>query len=387
MKLFYFGLIILGTLFLNTSKSFSQTNFIDGLIVTEIGDTLFGKIDFPERKKSPIRIAFIQRGSGDTKIFTPDDIRSFSVGEVSYESREVTIDLAPLEIIDRKTEILPLSLMKQVFLKPLIRGTTSLFLFENERVHFYLEEKGQIIQLVSNQYMILSEGKYQLKKEYEYSYREQLSAFNKSCSDNEISKVKYNSDSLVEFILKCHFGENSGNVTYALRKGKIAIKKGVMLGLGREFFNYGIEINEQETQPFEKEKAINTLLGIKLKFIFPKNEQKTSVSVSIDYTQLKFESDDYYRDFESLNFKTWYSAKSQAKLISPFYDIGISFSKKISDASNENYEPIYKVRPGYFVGAGLEIGSFYGVLRADLRPRGAYSTSNRTLSLLFGIEL
>lgn len=386
MRFFASGFFLLALLTLNPSRGFSQVNFIDGLIISETGDSLYGKIDFQDWSRNPTSITFIQNGSVNTEVLSPEDIRSFSVGEVYYESREVVLDLAPLEVIDKRTEVLPLSLLRQVFLKSLIRGTTSLFLFKTERPHFYLEEKGQITQLVSNQYVVLSEGKYQLRKEYEYSYREQLSIFNTSCNDNETSKVEYSSASLVDFILKCHLDEKSDEITYVLKSGNVVVETGFLIGFGREFFNHGNEINEQEKLPLEKKSAGSTSFGFKLKFILPKNDQKNSVSVSVDYAQIKIGSDEEYMDFNTFNFRTWYSSKSEIESISPFYDIGISISKKISDEDNEDFEPVYKVRPGYFVGGGIDFGIFYGVLRADLRPRGGFSVDHKTFSLLFGFE-
>lgn len=393
MKFFSSGFLLL-LLMLASSKLLAQTNFIEGLIVTDVGDTLYGKIDFRDWSKNPTSIDFIEEGRDVVQNLIPGNIKEFNVGINRYLSRKVSIDLTPLKVSAR-TETPVTSMERTVFLKVLVLGKLSLYSYRHNRVNFYLEEEGRITELISHQAAVTRGGSLVLDTREQFLYKAQLSEINTICIEENPQTVAYKASSLMEFVLGCNYRgseSDNGDVSYVLEKKKTVISPGIIVGFGTEYFNYGRGVNEQEILESQKNTAENFTFGFKLKFIFPENMQRNSASLSLEYSKIKFEPESGYRryigyrDFESLNFKVWYSTRVYARTISPVFDMGVSISKKITDTENEDFEPVFKTRPGYFIGAGLEIGGLYSVLRFDIRPRGGFSTDQRTISLLFGYE-
>lgn len=125
----------------------AQSNFKQGYLITQRGDTLNGFIDYKEWRYNPDKVRFKHSLQNvETQIFTADDLHSFRV--VGYESySKFTLHISMNEVaFENLTEAVDTtSTVKTVFLKEVLRG---------DRISLYSYRDA-----VKNRFYVLSKGK------------------------------------------------------------------------------------------------------------------------------------------------------------------------------------------------------------------------------------
>lgn len=145
MKLLAF--LILFLFLLNTS--FSQKNFQKGYIVTIVGDTLSGEIDYRDWSKSPAEIRFRKLNESESRIFNPYQIKAFGLNlGIKYNSFETTLYQTKEEssIAAYKSVV-----DTTVFMEVLSKGKLTLYEFseKGEKSRFFaIKDNGSLIQLI-----------------------------------------------------------------------------------------------------------------------------------------------------------------------------------------------------------------------------------------------
>lgn len=440
MRVLTSGFFLLTLLALNPSKGISQTNFIDGLIVTEIGDTLYGKIDFQNWHRNPANINFIQKGSNDVQNLVPGNVTFFSTDLGRYVSKKVSIDQTPLRAVSR-TESTPSSIEKRVFLKVLVRGEVSLFFYKDKRDHFYIEENNQTYELISNQYLIKRRGRFLVVRANETKYQEQLSELDANCAGANTKKVRYKVSSLTEFILKCNDEGAPGYVSYTFNKGKVKVKHGPYLGTSTTYldlkFSQGRTTERSNYTEFDVNHSF--LIGYRIKFIQPGDLEKKAFVVGFDYS--KFEStsgvtlinlNPLYNGFteqqtitnleygfETISMSALFNYTFKPEQLGPIIETGFIYSRRKDITSGGTYDvdryswsefidndgsisgltkidsiiedrtfntTDKRIQFGVVFGVGLKHKSIFGMVRGELRKFRLEPVRQRTISLTLGYE-
>lgn len=118
--------------------AFSQTNFTEGLLVTNSGDTIPGQIDDRDWKKNPKSIAFRTTVDGQTQTKLPLDVRGFYLKERQewYKGAAIVVDKSSQRESDVLKNVNVRGIVTDtVFLRLLVKGRLSLSLSRRVRPH------------------------------------------------------------------------------------------------------------------------------------------------------------------------------------------------------------------------------------------------------------
>src|SRR5699024_4866108 len=82
---------------LGSGTLYAQSNFQQGLIITQSGDSLRGQIDDLEWIKSPDYIRFRKKADSEIQTFTPLNLSAFQVAGRWYKGAIIPVDQATLK--------------------------------------------------------------------------------------------------------------------------------------------------------------------------------------------------------------------------------------------------------------------------------------------------
>src|SRR5688572_12361665 len=132
----------------------AQGNYQPGFVVENNGDTVKGSIDYKRWDRSPTKITF--KSVTQSIVYSPLDIKSFTVTNEVYISAIVDVDRSPFKITELDNSPNPSYEKDTVFLQSLIQGEKSLLHLKDESAknHFYIVDNGSFVPLVYKQYTI-----------------------------------------------------------------------------------------------------------------------------------------------------------------------------------------------------------------------------------------
>jgi hypothetical protein len=193
MKLYFAFLIALFPLL-----SYSQSNYREGYVLKNNGDTLKGYVNFREWAKTPLNIQFKSKKAADIEVFTPADIRGFGVSPgVDFVTYTGSLSNTKTQFPNIDDHLDTTSTHGMFFLKRLIAGDkASLFVYTNTyKSCFLISEQGiQPVELkfyyyYSNVLKIANKGNIytgQLKalfEKYNLATKENLDKIDRSAFD------------------------------------------------------------------------------------------------------------------------------------------------------------------------------------------------------------
>lgn len=124
-----------------SSPAKAQKNFIEGFVLYDVGDTLKGFIDYQEWVKNPNTIDFKESENAQVRNYGLLQIYGFGVADTYYQGARVKIETSPVRTNFLSTESDFKFEDRFVFLKAVVLGGKSLYLYkdENAKDHFYIE--------------------------------------------------------------------------------------------------------------------------------------------------------------------------------------------------------------------------------------------------------
>lgn len=191
--------LLLSGIFLCCLSTFSQKNFHPATIVTIDGRSLTGEIDYRNWQKTPSTILFRTDKSSEPRNYTVDDLQSFKVSGDVYKR-------AIVDIMERRDDLAHLSQgsamdtrKDTVFLLTIVTGPKSLYYYNDNVNHFYIENESGYEWLRFKRYklkeevLVASENYAPTSQQYIGTNREyigQLREYLKDCS-NLSNDIKY----------------------------------------------------------------------------------------------------------------------------------------------------------------------------------------------------
>lgn len=396
---------------LTTINFFGQTNFIKGTITTNEGTVVEGFIDYQEWRTNPKEIKF--KSNDAIIIYSPMDISRFNVSNEIYFAKKVVLDVTPQRLSSLKKNIKPILKEKILFLNSLVLGEINLFLYENERQHFFLELNGKIEELIYRKK--LTDDKMNIS--YNRRYVGQLKLFLNDCSlSDNLNNLEYKI-SQIENLIKKYNECKGGGSSFVKKKMKTHNEFFILVGLR----NSNLTItNNGSSDNVQYNPSSNTSLsiGVAFNWFFSRNRQQLSLLNELSYNSYKYNSDS--KVFNNSNqWFTDYSLNvdlSQVKLVTliryqflfrnsdfdPFINVGIGNGFLISDGSFENKkvsfygtetitsdEPFGGIRSheeSLVIGIGGRYKRFMGEVRyekgRDIAEYVSYLVSNKNISLI-----
>ncbi len=270
----------------------SQSNFIQGVIINNNGDTVFGAIDYRNWKNNPQTINFINK-SNEKKVYEASSIKSFHIPSLkeTYRSFTVEMDRLPGDPDDAINNLLVDSAFhkKNVFLLQLVNHPiASLYLYaESRKDHFYFVNRNeQPIELIHH--YIYNESTAQVQEIAQY--KDQLFQFFSTCSDvaNDAQSIKYRKTDIQDLIIRYIKCQAPGTDLEIKKKDQSSLQVGLLAGVAFNKFKF----DGTNSLLVDKNYSSNTspLLGISLDIGLARNQDKWHIVNELSYKMYKTSS-------------------------------------------------------------------------------------------------
>lgn len=358
--------------------SSAQSNFQPGYIVTQSGDSLYGKIDDQDWIINPEAILFRPSDSSQSQTFTPKDLHSFGVDGKRYLSQLVSIDETPMTVNDYNI-VHVTSITKAVFLSVLVRGRVSLFFYKDSRDHFYYSTSDATLELISHEYVTKSGGALYEVTNGKNEFRDQLAHL---CPTQNAGNLGYNKRSLTNFVAACDAKNPSTSPTFVKKIGSTQFQLQLLLGLSSSSTINVATLNGYLMRLVNYRQ--NLAVGVSGEFISPGGREKRSI-----FTDLLFNSysvgntvDHKVLTVDYLKADAGMRYKFGAYRIRPFAEAGLSLAMPLHYKS-VGIRPD-AMSPGLILGLGVQLWRFGFDVRDDIL--GFASSNPKINSLLFDVR-
>lgn len=383
--LFYFCVAIVATL-----PVAAQPMFEKGFITDNDGNKQAALINIGELLSFPITIEYKVDSRASIISANPTELQSVEVSGFKIVSFNGNVDFEDSINVSSKPNFKPTSLL----LKQMVEGSVNLFTYKSgAHTYFFIQtSKFEIQQLLAFSFK-RPDGVISIKNDFKPQLLTALS--NTNCySENEIEQLKYDANSLKDFIKSYNncdastFREFNGPGYFNLKYLNIS------LFAGNTFYSVlsKAQLNNYKQSVFEGSKI--PVFGAEFEYLLPHLKNKFSFWGSVNYKQ--FTDTDFAAfsgttpDTAKLNYQAlettigvrWYINSSN---IAKFYsDIGFSQTHEVGDGIRIDYNrksdfEDVSLPPHFVFGAGVIIKNRYAL---DLK----FEYLDRTISDLDSAE-
>jgi hypothetical protein len=281
------------TLFLSLSiiisiKSFSQINFEKGYFINDSNQKIECFIKNIDWKNNPTKFEYKLSQDANALKDSIETVKEFAISGFSkYIRATVKIDRSRNNLNYLTTEKNPIFQEEKLFLKVLLEGNASLFLYEDGNLirFFYNLNDSGIKQLVYKSYLIdnnVAQNNY---------FRQQLFIDLKcqSINLNDVEQLNYVKRDLERFFINYNECTSSSNINYELKQKQ---KKDLFNLSFRPGLNYSsLEIQNiamYSSPSIVFDNKFSSRFGIEAEFILPFNKNKWGIIIEPTY-QLNYQ--------------------------------------------------------------------------------------------------
>jgi hypothetical protein len=266
-------------------ESYSQIIFESGYFINESNqktECLIKNIDW---KNNPTEFEYKLSPNEAIQKATIQTVKEFGINGVSKYTRAIVkIDRSSDEIDNMSSDRNPNFQEEQLFLKVLIEGKASLFLYiDNLTRLFYKLNNSEISQLVYKRYLInhnIAQNNL---------FRQQL-FLDLKCQEitlNDVNNIKYGQKDLKRIFVKYNECNNSSYINYQPTQKKDFFNLSLRPGLN--YSSLKIQNSWSDSRDTEFGNKINFRFGIETEFILPFNKNKWSIIIEPTYQYYKSE--------------------------------------------------------------------------------------------------
>ena len=268
-------------------QSAAQSNYQQGFVVENNGDTVKGSIDYKRWDRSPTKITF--KSVAQSKVYAPLDIKSFKVADEIYISAVVDVDRSPYKITELDNSPYPIYEKDTVFLQSLIQGEKSLLHLKDEssKNHFYIVDNGSFVPLVYKQYTIETKKSSKALAENK-AYKGVLALYLRNVPDiqQKLENTRYNSGSITK-LFEYYYEHSSTTMEYSNKRHDGRFELGIATGASLTMLDFSGPaeyLSELELEP-----SVNPVLGF---FCDVKLLRSNGWRISNDFFYSAFNFDD-----------------------------------------------------------------------------------------------
>lgn len=257
-------------------EAFGQIAFEKGYFIDESHQRIECLIKNLDWRNNPSEFEYKMPDDDRILKASVETVREFGVDNVSKWIRAtVNIDESSDEFSKINHERNPIFKEKRLFLKVLIEGKASLFLYRQGNLtrFFHRKDDAEITQLVYKRYWVGT------NVAYNNSFRQQLaSALTcQSMEPDEAGKLKYAARDLERYFVRYNECSGSGSTSYETRVKRDVLNLTVTAGLN--YSSLSIVNERSDWKNFDLDGEPGLRVGLGLEFILPFNKHKWSLFV------------------------------------------------------------------------------------------------------------
>ncbi|MEN8249592.1 MAG: hypothetical protein ABFS32_11715 [Bacteroidota bacterium] len=395
------------------NQSFSQENYLEGYVINNNQDTVYGFIDYRNWNINPQLIKFKERLDSITTIIYPAGITEFGVEDEIYVTGTVEVEVSPRSVGQLEYNPTLKTKTETVFLQTLISGVKSLYFLKDPKGHenFYIKRDAAFDLLIYKKYLRLIDTERVIAENKRYLG--QLNLYLAECPslNSTLSNLSYNKKSFTK-VFQEYYRCSGHNIDFQKRIEIIKIEKGLKFGGTATFFNIRSTSSYLADAAFNQ--SYNITAGVFFNAVLPRNQGRWSINNEILFSS--FDVTGHYEDFQMnaiidigysyLKINNLLKYKFSAAKIHTYLNIGISngimiveknnkVSKKLigfSTVTEERaLEDIRKHEQGWILGYGVQYSNFSIETRFEsgngISPYINISTKSKRLYLLLSYKL
>jgi hypothetical protein len=269
-------------------KTYSQIMFENGYYIDESDqkiDCLIKNIDW---RNNPIEFEYMLSQDSIVQKASIETVKEFGINGVSkYIRSVVNIDRSSDVVSKLSYEKNPNFQEEQLFLKVLIEGKASLYLYEsgNLKRFFFNVDGSEIKQLVYLRYL---HDKKIVQKNHtnivQNNYYKQQLFITLQCQGiivNDVEKLRYVNKDLELFFIKYNECFNSSYINYEFKEKKDLFN--LTLRPGLNYSKLGMKNSQADLWDFDFDNKLSYRLGIEAEIILPFNKNKWSLIIEPTY--------------------------------------------------------------------------------------------------------
>lgn len=280
---------LLLTLFIIHYNGFCQTSFQKGYIINNSGKKIqcYIEIEGKTYAQNPTFINY--KISENSKILEGNisSIKEFGIPEITKFIRtKVNIDQSSSKTANLSTIKAPIFVEKEVFLKVLIDGPTSLFSFiKKKEIRFFYKTDYKAIEPLIYKKYIDTDDQVRINNQYKQQLWNNLKC--PKITMNSINKVHYDTKSLTKFFIAYNECADLNYINYSSLEDLNSLNLTAKLGINSSslsIMNSGINIKDTE---FDSEISFN--VGVEIEIALPHKKNKWALVIEPSFHFLKAE--------------------------------------------------------------------------------------------------
>lgn len=372
----------------------SQISYVKGYYINNSNqkiDCLIKNIDW---ESNPVEFDYKFTQQTEKKTLTIESVKEFGIYNVSkYMRFDVNIDRSSNRQDLLNNDKNPIFKTEKLFLKVLIEGEASLFIYKDESLtrYFYQTNHLDLNQLIFKEYKTL-ENKIGTNNQF----RRQLYN-NLKCSDismNDLKHIDYNKKSLLNIFTKYYSCKNSGFVNFEEKVKSDLFNLNIRPGLNSSSLFINNDVSSRRTDYGNK---LAFRIGLEFEFIMKFNKNKWAVIIEPTYqyftaedkaiTNLSNTNVDYKSLELPIGVRHYLFLNNNSKIFingSFIYDIVLNSKVRNLDASSSVN---LAMGLGYNYNQKYSIEFRYHTNRDILKDYVAWNSDFKTISLIFGYTI
>jgi len=262
-------LLVIALITISCIESYSQIIFENGYFVNESSKKIECLIKNIDWKDNPTEFEYKLSPNDTVRKATIQTVKEFGVNNVSkYIRAKINIDRSSDQIHHMSNKRNPIFQEELVFLKVLIEGQASLYLYVDANLtrFFYQLNDSEINQLVYKRFLV---GNNTSKNNY---FRQQL-FLQLKCEEiqlNDLKHLSYSRQDLERLFIKYNECASNNYISFEPKQKKDLFNLGIRPGLN--FSSLKIQDPTPDSRVTDFGNSIRMRYGIEAEFIFPFNK-------------------------------------------------------------------------------------------------------------------
>lgn len=348
--------MVVFTVFAFSVTSFSQTNFVEGYIISDKGDTINGYVHQKFWIVHPDTISFRKTPEGKINRYSAYEIKGFKVGDELFRSAKVEVERSKRPTEGRTTDSEFIISEKQAFIKALYLGKKSLFYLRSgmEIKNFFIEIEGEYILLLYKQYVKYENGRQRIIEKK--NFVGQLAYYLDDCEKirGVLNDTDYELDQLKK-VFRIYYNCAPYDYSYASIKKKVKVNSRLIGGAVFTTLNFkGTSLYHEHLINADFSRSMQPALGYSLNIVAPNTDEKWIIRNELMFSY--FVSSGSYEEQNEPNRRLWFESDLEVLFVK------MTHMLQYSPALGRDFRFLAAVGPTY----GFNVLSVNNVTRKEM---------------------